>query len=64
MSDNAIVENGRREFAEDPLSAVTADAHCFPFLVKSAPVAAVEAGGIEPRIRPPQPSLELLEADI
>jgi hypothetical protein len=29
-----------------------------------APVAAVEAGGIEPRVRPSQPSLELREADI
>jgi len=37
----------------------TSGRHPKPFTV-----AAVEAGGIEPRVRPSQPSLELREADI
>src|SRR4051794_5541575 len=36
-----IVENARREFAEGPLSAVTADARRFSSLIRSAPKPAI-----------------------
>src|SRR3954466_11497166 len=35
----AIPENAQQEFAEGPLSAMTADARRFPSLVRSAPIA-------------------------
>src|SRR5690242_11066110 len=37
MSHNGIRENARRECAEGPLSAVTADTHRYSYLVRSAP---------------------------
>src|SRR3954453_9196404 len=36
-----ITENIRREFAEGPLSAVTADAHPFLSIIRSAPITAL-----------------------
>ena len=42
------MENARREFAEGPLSAVTADARRPPSLVRSAPKAGIRGTAMEP----------------